>query len=166
MRVYVDIPQAYAQEVKAGLKADLTLNELPGKRFHGVTVRTADAVDPVSRTMRAEVDVDNATGELLPGAYVQVHFKLQDPTARLVLPDNALLFRPSGTFVATVDEHQRVKLVPIVLGTDYGRQVAIASGLTGTEQVILNPQDSIVNGAQVRLAAAASGAAAPPAAGK
>jgi RND family efflux transporter MFP subunit len=154
MRIYVDIPQAYAQAVKAGLKADLTLNELPGKRFHGVTVRTAGAVDPVARTMRVEVDVDNATGELLPGAYVQVHFKLQDPRASFLLPGNALLFRPGGVRVATVDDHQRVKLLPIVLGTDYGKQVAVASGLSGTERIILNPQDSVVDGQQVRLAPA------------
>lgn len=160
IRVYVDIPQAYAQAVKAGLAADLTLNELPGKRFHGVTVRTADAVDPVARTMRAEVDVDNATGELLPGAYAQVHFKLQDPGASLLLPGNALLFRPGGVRVAVVDEHQRVKLVPIVLGIDYGKQVAVASGLSGNERIILNPQDSIVAGQQVRVVPAVSVAAA------
>jgi hypothetical protein len=117
--------------------------------------------------MLVEVDVDNRNGELLPGAYAQVHFALGAGTAPFTLPGNALLFRPDGVKVATVDAQRKVRLLPVSLGTDFGTRVAIASGLRGDEQVILNPQDSIVDGAPVRIvprkaegAEGASGAAA------
>jgi hypothetical protein len=117
--------------------------------------------------MLVEVDVDNRNGDLLPGAYAQVHFALGAGAAPFTLPGNALLFRPDGVKVATVDAQRKVKLIPVSLGTDFGTRVAIASGLRGDEQVILNPQDSIVDGAPVRIvarkaegASGASGAAA------
>jgi multidrug efflux pump subunit AcrA (membrane-fusion protein) len=122
-----------------------------------VTVRTAGAVDPVARTMRVEVDVKNPVGELLAGAYAQVRFKLTSENPGLMLPGNALLFRPEGVRAATVDANGRVKLLPIVLGTDYGTRVSIVSGLTGDERVILNPPDSIIDGTEVRIAKSAQG---------
>jgi RND family efflux transporter MFP subunit len=151
LRVYVNVPQAYAQEVKAQQSAYLTLTETPAKHYPGTIARTAGAVDPQQRTMLVEVDVDNRNGDLLPGAYAQVHFALSAQAAPYTLPGNAFLFRPDGVKVATVDGQQRVKLVGVALGTDYGTRVAVTSGLQGTEQVILNPQDSIVDGAQVRV---------------
>jgi hypothetical protein len=87
----------------------------------------------------------------LPGAYAQVHFALGAGTAPFTLPGNALLFRPDGVKVATVDPQHKVKLLPVTLGTDFGTRVAIVAGLQGNEQVILNPQDSIVDGAPVRI---------------
>jgi hypothetical protein len=123
--------------------------------------------------MLVEVDVDNRNGELLPGAYAQVHFALGAGAAPFTLPGNALLFRPDGVTVATVDAQHKVKLMPVSLGTDFGTRVAIASGLKGDEQVILNPQDSIVDGAPVRIvarkaegAAGASGASGAAAKGE
>jgi RND family efflux transporter MFP subunit len=167
LRVYVNVPQAYAQQVRAQQTAFLTLTETPSRHYPGTVARTAGAVDPQQRTMLVEVDVDNRNGDLLPGAYAQVHFALGTGGAPFTLPGNALLFRPDGVKVATVDAQRKVKLLPVSLGTDFGTRVAIASGLRGDELVILNPQDSIVDGAPVRIvprkaegAAGGSGAAA------
>ncbi|RAS27890.1 efflux RND transporter periplasmic adaptor subunit [Paraburkholderia bryophila] len=165
LRVYVNVPQAYAQQVRAQQTAFLTLTETPSKHYPGTVARTAGAVDPQQRTMLVEVDVDNRNGDLLPGAYAQVHFALGTGAAPFTLPGNAFLFRPDGVKVATVDAQHKVKLVAVSLGTDFGTRVAVASGLQGNEQVILNPQDSIVDGAPVRIvprqaAAGAAGAAA------
>jgi len=159
LRVYANVPQQYAQEVRARQNAYLTLTETPAKHYPGTVARAAGAVDPQQRTMLVEVDVDNSNGDLLPGAYAQVHFALSAQAAPFTLPGNAFLFRPDGVKVATVDAQQRVKLVKVSLGTDYGTRVAVASGLTGDEQVILNPQDSIVDGAAVRIVHPKAGAA-------
>ncbi|SDQ21471.1 RND family efflux transporter, MFP subunit [Paraburkholderia fungorum] len=169
LRVYVNVPQAYAQQIRAQQSAFLTLTETPSKHYPGTVARTAGAVDAQQRTMLVEVDVDNRSGELLPGAYAQVHFALGTGEAPFTLPGNAFLFRPDGVKVATVDADHKVRLLPVSLGTDFGTRVAIASGLQGNEQVILNPQDSIVDGAAVRIAPrkadnakGASGASAAP----
>jgi hypothetical protein len=118
-----------------------------------VVARTAGAVDATQRTMLVEVDVDNRSGELLPGAYAQVHFALDGTGTPITLPGNAFLFRPDGVKVATVDAQSHVKLVNVTLGTDFGTRVAVAAGLTGDERVIVNPQDSIVDGTPVRIVA-------------
>jgi RND family efflux transporter MFP subunit len=152
LRVFVDVPQAYARLVRVGLPAELLLTEQGERKFEGTVVRTAGAVDPVARTMRVEVQVKNPGGELLAGAYAQVRFKLTSANPGLMLPGNALLFRPDGVRAATVDANGRVKLLPVVLGTDYGTRVSIVSGLTGDERVILNPPDSIIDGTAVRIA--------------
>jgi RND family efflux transporter MFP subunit len=151
LRVYANVPQAYAQQIRVQEHAYLTLNEAQGKRFAGVVARTAGAVDPTQRTMLVEVDVDNRNGELLPGAYAQVHFALDGTATPITLPGNAFLFRPDGVKVAIVDAQNRVKLVTVTLGTDFGTRVAVAAGLTGDERVIVNPQDSIVDGTPVRI---------------
>jgi len=151
LRVYVNVPQAYAMQIRPQTPTFLTLNETAGKRYPGTVARTSGSVDPQQRTMLVEVDVDNRKGELLPGAYAQVHFAL-DATARpLTLPGNAFLFRPDGVKVATVDANHRVKLVTVTLGTDFGTRVAVSSGLNGNEKVIVNPQDSIIDGTPVRI---------------
>ncbi|HTH58916.1 MAG TPA: efflux RND transporter periplasmic adaptor subunit [Paraburkholderia sp.] len=173
LRVYVNVPQAYAMQIHPQTSAFLTLNETAGKRYPGTVARTSGSVDPQQRTMLVEVDVDNRNGELLPGAYAQVHFALDGAATPITLPGNTFLFRPDGVKVATVDANQRVKLVTVTLGTDFGTRVAIASGLAGGEKVIVNPQDSIVDGTPVRIvpnhpheggAPAASGASAAKAA--
>jgi len=160
LRVFVDVPQAYARMIAVGLPAELLLNEDRNRKFEGVTVRTAGAVDPVARTMRVEVDVKNPTGELLAGAYAQVRFRLTSANPSYTLPGNALLFRPDGVHAASVDANNRVKLLPITLGTDYGTRVSIVSGLNGDERVIVNPPDSIIDGATVRVGHADNGAGA------
>jgi RND family efflux transporter MFP subunit len=151
LRVYVNVPQAYAQQVQAQQSAYLALTETPAKRYPGKVARTAGSVDATQRTMLVEVDVDNRNGDLLPGAYAQVHFALGAGAAPFTLPGNAFLFRPDGVKVATVTPDNRVKLLTVSLGTDFGTRVAVASGLQGDEKVIINPPDSIVNGAPVRI---------------
>jgi RND family efflux transporter MFP subunit len=151
MRVYVSVPQLYSRDAVRGTPAELTLTEFPDKRFKGTLVRTASSIDAASRTLLTEVEVDNPTGELLPGAYAQVHLKLKSTNERLVLPVNALLFRSEGTQVAVVGPDQRVALVKVVVGRDFGTSLEVVSGLTGDEAVILNPSDSIVAGTQVRV---------------
>ena len=151
MRVYVSVPQVYSRDAAPGTEAELTLTEYPDKRFKGVLVRTASAIDAASRTLNVEIEVDNRTGELLPGAYAQVHFKLKNSNKSLVLPVNALLFRAEGLQVATVGKDDRVVLNKVALGRDFGTTVEVVSGLNGDEAVILNPSDSIVAGTQVRV---------------
>jgi len=153
LRVYANVPQAYAQQIRVHESAYLTLNETQGKRYPGEVARTSGSVDPQQRTMLVEVDVDNRNGELLPGAYAQVHFAIGADAAPLTLPGNAFLFRPDGVKVATVDVNDRIKLVKVTLGTDFGTRVAVAAGLDGHERVIVNPQDSIVDGTPVRIVA-------------
>ncbi len=151
MRVFVNVPQIYAHEAVPGIEAELTLAEFPGRRFRGTLARSTQAIDASSRTLLAEVDVDNASGELLPGSYAEVHLKLAAATKALTLPVNALLFRPEGVMVAVVTPDQHAKLMPIKLGRDFGTELEIASGLTGTESIIINPSDSLASGTPVRV---------------
>ena len=151
MRVFVNVPQIYAHEAVPGIEAELTLAEFPGKHFKGTLARSSQAIDASSRTLLAEVDVDNAAGELLPGSYAEVHLKLAAATHALTLPVNALLFRSEGVMVAIVTPDQHAKLVPIKLGRDFGTELEIASGLTGTESIIINPSDSLASGTPVRV---------------
>ena len=158
LRVYVNVPQVYSQVTKPGLKADLTLAEFPGRRFEGTLVRTADAIDQASRTLLVEIDVNNPTGELLAGAYAEVHLKLPGNLSTFTIPVNTLLFRAEGLRVAVVKDG-KANLVPLTLGRDFGSDVEVLTGLSGDEQIVVNPPDSLVSGQAVRLAqnAAASG---------
>ena len=158
LRVYVSVPQIYSQAAKPGLTADLTLAEFPGRRFQGKLVRTANAIDPTSRTLLVEIAVDNPTGQLFTGSYAEVHFKLPTPTTSLILPVNTLLFRSEGLRVATVGEGQKVTLKQITLGHDFGSEVEVVAGLDGNEKVIINPPDSVVDGESVRIAQGSQGA--------
>jgi membrane fusion protein, multidrug efflux system len=154
LRVYVDVPQDYSrQAVAPDAQAYLTLSQFPDRRFPGKIVRNARAINPVARTLRLEVDVPNADGALLPGAYAQVHLELHAAQPRYSLPVNTLLFRPQGVQVATVDGNGAVTLKTITIGRDFGTRVEVASGLAGDESVILNPTDAIAQGAKVRVAA-------------
>lgn len=151
MRVYVNVPQSYAHEAKAGGEATITLTEFPGRQFKGKLVRTSQAIDASTRTLLAEVEVDNPTGELLPGAYARVHLQLSAPHPVLVLPVNTLLFRPEGVMVAVLQADQTAQLVRVELGRDFGTEVEIVSGIQAEDSIILNPSDSLVSGAQVRV---------------
>lgn len=157
LRVYVSVPQVYSQAAKPGLSADLTLSEFPGRRFEGKLVRTANAIDPTSRTLLVEISVDNPTGQLFTGSYAEVHLKLPTPVSSLILPVNTLLFRSEGLRVATVGSDQKVQLKPITLGHDFGSEVEVVAGLEGNENVILNPPDSVTAGELVRVAQNAQG---------
>ncbi|MGA8222944.1 MAG: efflux RND transporter periplasmic adaptor subunit [Candidatus Acidiferrales bacterium] len=159
LRVYVNVPQQYSQSARSGLPAELTLAELPGRKFKGRLVRNAEAIATSSRTLLIEVDVDNSTGELLPGAYTEVHLKLPSDIPTYILPVNSLIFRSEGLRVATVPDGAHATLVPIVLGRDFGNEVEVVSGLTAEDRVIVSPPDSIVSGEAIRIAQPAHGAA-------
>jgi RND family efflux transporter MFP subunit len=151
LRVYINVPQAYSRDAVPGVEAEVTLTEFPGRSFKGSLVRTTQAIDAASRTMLAEVGVDNPTGELLPGGYAQVHLKLHATNMAVVVPVNTLIFRSEGAQVAVVEPDQRVALKKIVLGRDFGTEVEVVSGLEQGEAVILNPSDSLTSGTQVRV---------------
>jgi RND family efflux transporter MFP subunit len=155
LRVYVNVPQIYSQVAKPGLKADLMLAEFPGRHFEGRLVRTADAIDATSRTLLVEVEVNNPTGELLAGAYAELHLKLPGDASTFTIPVNALLFRSEGLRVASVSDG-KATLIPVTLGRDFGSEVEVLTGLSGNEELIVNPADSIVSGQAVRLAQAGS----------
>jgi RND family efflux transporter MFP subunit len=151
LRVYVNVPQQYSRDVTPGTAADLTLAEFPGRRFGGKIVRSSNSIDPTSRTLLTEVDVDNPTGELLPGAFLSVHLKLHSKTPSVVIPVNTLIFRSEGLRVAVVRDGQ-AELVPVAIGRDYGTDVEVVSGLAPQDELIENPSDSLVSGTEVRVA--------------
>jgi len=151
LRVYVNVPQGYSRDAVPGVEADVTLAEFPGRAFKGSLVRNSQAIDAASRTMLAEVAVDNPTGELLPGAYAQVHLKLRATNMALVIPVNSLIFRADGIQVAVVLPDERVALKKILLGRDFGTEVEVLSGLDQTDVVIFNPSDSLTSGTKVRV---------------
>lgn len=151
LRVYVSVPQIYTYAATPGIKADLTFGELPGRRFTGTLVRTADALDPATRTLLVEVDVPNPTYLLRPGAYTEVHFKLKSRASTLLIPATALIFRAEGLRVGTIKDGNRAALVPITIGRDFGDKVEVASGLSPNETVVATPPDSLVDGEVVRV---------------
>ena len=150
LRVYVNVPQVYAPACIPGTGATLTLEEFPGKTFAGKIVRTAKAIDPASRTLLVEVDVKNPTGELYPGAYAQVHFKLNNTRPTLILPVSTLIFQSQGLRVGIV-VNNKAKLVPITIGRDDGRVVEVTVGLQPNDEVIQSPPDSLIDGEAVRV---------------
>jgi RND family efflux transporter MFP subunit len=164
MRVYVAVPQAYSPSIHVGLKACLSLTELTQRSFCGTVVRTANAIDPNTRTLLTEVDVPNGSGTLLPGAYAEVHFDVKVTGQRLSLPINALLFRPDGTMAAVVGPDNRIDLKKITVGRDFGNSLEILQGIDPTDRVVINPPDALEQGELVNLAPqAATGNAAPAA---
>ncbi len=158
MRVYINVPQQYSQAAKPGITATLTLQEFPGREFQGKLVRTADAIDVASRTLLVEVDVDNPLGEILPGAYTEVHLKVPSGVPALILPVSALIFRSDGLQVGTVQNGNRAALTKITLGRDMGSEVEVVSGVTADDLVIANPPDSLISGETVRVVTAGSNA--------
>ena len=157
LRVYVNVPQAYAPNIKAGMKANVTLQEFPGQKFAGIVVRTADAIDPATRTLLTEVDVPNKDGKLLSGSFGQVHFAVGTPVPRITIPVNAMLFRTEGTQAAVVDKDGKVHLRPITIGRDFGTTLEIVSGLDASDRIIINPSDSLEEGQQVHVAKPSAG---------
>jgi len=150
LRVYVNVPQPYSLACVPGVTAGLTLAEFPNRTFQGKIVRTAKSIDLTSRTLLVEVDVPNRKGELFPGAFAQVHFKLDNAHPTLIIPVAALMFRSEGLRVAIV-QGDKAKLVPITIGRDDGRTVEIVSGITASDRVITSPPDSLIDGETVRV---------------
>jgi RND family efflux transporter MFP subunit len=150
LRVFVSVPQSFARASSAGARAVLTVTESPGKEFRGTIVRTANAIDQASRTLLTEIEVNNPTGALLPGAYVTVRLRLPGRIDAMTIPTNALLFRADGVRVG-VAQNGVANLVPITIGRDFGAEVEVLSGLKPADAIILNPADSLISGAIVRI---------------
>lgn len=154
LRLYVYVPQAYAQQIKPGDAVTMTLDERPGSQFKGNVARTARAIDTATRTMQVEISVPNPDGSLLTGSYVQVMLPVSGQTKAMVVPTNVLLFRAAGPRVAVVDADSRVHLKTVKLGTDFGDTVEILSGIDANDRIILVPPDSLADGDVVTLTAA------------
>jgi len=148
LRVYVNVPQIYSQVAIPGTTAELTLSEFPGQTFTGKLVRTAKAIDPSSRTLLVEIDVDNRDGKLMPGAYTEVHMNVHEGVAPLIIPVSALIFRTQGLQVGTVvkgPDGDEARLVQVTLGQDDGSTVQVIHGLDADSQVIQDPPDSLID---------------------
>jgi RND family efflux transporter MFP subunit len=151
LRVYTNLPQIYSQSVKPGMKLDLDFPEHAGKIYQGTLVRTADAIDPSSRTLLVEIDVDNRDGQLMPGSLAQVHFKTPAAGPVFIVPSAALIFRKNGLQVCTVVNGNTAHLVDVVMGEDDGGTAQIVTGLNAGDQVIQDPPDSIIEGEKVTV---------------
>jgi len=177
IRVYVSVPEAYAPSIRAGLGAYLELTQYPGQKFQGKVVRTAESIDPGTRTLLTEVDVPNHTGALLPGGYSQAHLQVKVTGARLAVPVNALLFRSEGLRAVVVDASHKAHLKALTIGRDYGTTLEVLQGLDANDWIVLNPADSLDEGQEVHVKeiamnrppsqpTAQPGAGAPPASKK
>jgi len=153
LRLYVTVPQTYAASMQPGLKADLVFPDRPGKIYTATLDSTSSAIDASTRTLLAQLVIDNKNGELLPGAYAEVHFKLPPGAggASFKLPANVLLFRGDGLHVGVVDANNHVVLKTVEVGRDYGSDVEIVHGLNADDNVILSPPDSLTDGTAVRV---------------
>ncbi len=151
IRVYVSVPEAYAPSIRAGLGAFLELTQYPGQKFQGKVVRTAESIDPGTRTLLTEVDIPNRNGALLPGGYAQAHLQVKVTGARLAVPVNALLFRSEGLRAVVIDANHRTHLRAITVGRDYGTSLEVLQGLDVNDWIVLNPADSLDDGQEVRV---------------
>ncbi|HWZ49070.1 MAG TPA: efflux RND transporter periplasmic adaptor subunit [Herbaspirillum sp.] len=161
LRVYVNVPQSYAQLVMPGQSVVVTQSELRGQKFQGKVARTAASIDTVTRSMQVEITLPNSQGVLMPGSYVQVVLPLP-ASGVLVVPTNALLIRQEGTMVAVVDAQHRVHLKQVQVGRNFGETVEILNGAAPADRLVLNPSDSLAEGDQVNWAPDAPAAGAAP----
>jgi len=154
LRLFVNVPEVSSRSAVPGVTAEMVLAEFPGRRFHGRLVRTAEAMDAASRTLLTEIDVDNASGELKPGSYAEVHMALPGGRA-LIVPVSSVLFRSEGLRVGVLRENNSggstVELVPVTVGKDFGNEVEVTSGITDRDLIVESPPDSITSGAVVRV---------------
>jgi multidrug efflux system membrane fusion protein len=151
LRVYTSVPQAYAPLIKVGAKTAITLQEFPGQKFFGRVARTAESIDPATRTLLTEVDVPNKDGRLLPGSLGEVHFAVGSGVNKVTIPVNAMLFRAEGPRVAVIGSEGKVQLRPINIGRDYGTTLEILGGVAPSDQVVINPADSLEDGQRVNV---------------
>lgn len=157
LRVYISVPQAYMPFIEPGVKATITLQEFPGQKFAAAVARTAQAIDPATRTLLTEVDVPNPDGRLLPGSFGLVHFAIGANVRKITVPINAMLFRAEGAQVAVIGPDQKVQLRPLVIGRDYGTKLEVLSGLDVNDQIVINPPDSLEQGEQVNVVQSSPG---------
>lgn len=151
LRIFVQVPQAQAAEIRVGMHAKLSVPEKPGKAFDAEVIKHAEAMDPNSRASMVELIYDNADNDIKPGDYARVSF-MSEPAGRAVIPITSLIFRGDGLQVATVDGNHRIRLVRVVPGRDFGKSMEILSGLNEKDQVVDNPPDSIMEGQEVSIA--------------
>ncbi|HMF74677.1 MAG TPA: efflux RND transporter periplasmic adaptor subunit [Bryobacteraceae bacterium] len=151
LRIFVNVPEDYSGSVSPGMHASVHIAGYPGRAFSATVARSANAVDPSSRTMRTEIDIPNGTGKLLPGAYANATFQLRAPMVPLVLPSNTLIFQTAGMQVGIVDRDNRVAFRNITIARDLGTTVEVISGLQANDSVIANPSDSLTEGTQVSV---------------
>src|SRR5437763_8164495 len=151
IRVYLNVPETSAPSVRTGLGAYLELTQYPGQPFEGKVVRTAEAIDPATRTLLTEVAVPNHNGAPLPGGYAQVHLQDKVTTARLAVPVPPLLSRSEGLRALVVDANHKVHLRPLTIGRDYGTSLEVLQGLQGSDWIVVNPADSLDEGQEVRV---------------
>jgi RND family efflux transporter MFP subunit len=161
LRTYLNVPQSSASDVRVGQMASLATPELPERKFSGAVTRTANALDPSSRTLLVEVQVPNPEGKLLPGMYVEVDLDLPRKDPPLLLPSDTLSVRPEGTMVAALDSSNAVHFQRVVIGRDFGSQIEILSGLAAGQRVIANPNDSVQEGVKVHPVMLDTGAPKP-----
>ncbi len=154
LRVFVNVPQIESRAARPGTAAYLTLAEEPGKRFAGKLVRNANSIDVASRTLLAEVDIDNHDGALLPGAYAQVHLQLAEGASTLMVPVSALIFQSAGLRLAVLGPGDRVHFTAASPGRDFGNEIEVVAGLEPGERVIDSPPDSLFEGEKVRVVVA------------
>lgn len=152
LRIYVKIPENYASRIKPNMMVRLTLSEYPGQFFQAKLFQTAGAIDPKTRTILAQFTINNKDGKLLPGSYTQMHFTMPIPANSVLLPINALIFQAQGLQVATLNKQNQVVLKSITIHRDFGKVVEVATGIQPGELIIINPEDDIMNGQQVRIA--------------
>lgn len=150
LRIYVAVPEVYAESVRDGEKVSITQDADPKIIITGTISRNSSAIDQTSRTLNVQVDVDNSKGQLLPGAYVFVHLKLPAASHTVTIPSNTLLFRAEGLRVGVVRDGV-VQLIPITIGHDFGATVEVTSGLTPNDAVVLDPSDSLTSGTKVEV---------------
>ena len=151
LRVYVNVPQEYSQQVKPGMTtAEIVLAEFPGRRFTGKLVRTAEAINATTRTLLVEVDLDNPGGTLLSGSYAEVHLKVPAAGSTYIIPVNTLIFRAKGLQVGVVRDG-KLEVINVTAGHDLGTEIEIVAGLKDTDQVVLNPPDSLISGQEVQV---------------
>jgi len=153
LRVFTNVPQAYSPAIKDGMPAYITLQEIPGQKFRGTVARTAEAIDPATRTLLTEVDVPNKDGRLLRGSFGEVHFSPKINAEKVTVPVNAMLFRREGPQLAIVGADNKVQLRPITIGRDYGTTLEILGGVGVEDRIIINPADSLEDGQTVNVAA-------------
>jgi membrane fusion protein, multidrug efflux system len=155
LRVYISVPQAYSAYIKVGSTTTVTLQEFPGQKFSGKIARTAQSIDPSTRTLLTEVDVPNKDGRLLPGSFGEVHFAIGSNVDKVTIPVNAMLFRAEGPRLAVVGNDKKIQLRPISIGRDYGASLEVLGGIAPGDQVVINPPDSLEEGQEVNIASAA-----------
>jgi RND family efflux transporter MFP subunit len=162
LRTYVNVPQSSAADIHVGQKAFLSTSEAPDTKFPGQVARTANSLDPSSRTLLVEVQAENQAGKLMPGMYVQVDLNLPRKDPPLLIPSDTLVVRPEGTLVALVGANNTVHFQRILVGRDFGDRIEVLSGLNAGARAIVNPNDSVQEGVRVQPVAGAEGDAKRP----